>query len=140
LPSLNVSFPTVPADVGGAAVDGTSPANQVSLSLANQVITNWPPGAALWLIWDMTDPTGKAQGLAIDNLSFSAEPPFPILESAISLDGPFTQELDAVVNPAQKTITTSIKSSTRFYRLSSQVATTILTIQVQANQVTMTYE
>ena len=36
------------------------------------VITNWPPGAALWLVWEMADPTGKAQGLAIDNLSFSA--------------------------------------------------------------------
>jgi hypothetical protein len=27
---------------------------------------------ALWLMWQMTDSTGKAQGLAIDNLVFSA--------------------------------------------------------------------
>jgi hypothetical protein len=72
LPALNVSFPRVPADVGGVAVDGTAPANQISLGLTNQVITNWPPGAALWLVWEMTDATGKAQGLGIDNLSFSA--------------------------------------------------------------------
>ena len=72
LPSLDVAFPTVAADAGGVAVDGTSPLNQTNLSLVNQVITNWPPGAALWLVWEMADPTGKAQGLAIDDLSFSA--------------------------------------------------------------------
>jgi hypothetical protein len=72
LPSLNVSFPTVPTDKGGVAVDGTAPANQISLAVSNQVITNWPPGAALWLVWEMPDSTGKAQGLGIDNLSFSA--------------------------------------------------------------------
>ena len=72
LPALNVSFPTVPSDVGGVAVDGTAPANQISLGVTNQVITNWPPGAALWLVWEMADATGKAQGLGIDNLSFSA--------------------------------------------------------------------
>jgi hypothetical protein len=78
LPALNVSFPTVPADVGGAAVDGTSPLNQTNLSVLNQTITNWPPGAALWLVWQMTDSTGKAQGLGIDNLSFSAGMPLPL--------------------------------------------------------------
>ena len=72
LPALNVSFPTVPADVGGAAVDGTAALNQTNLGVFNQVITNWAPGAALWLVWEMADPAGKSQGLAIDNLSFSA--------------------------------------------------------------------
>jgi hypothetical protein len=72
LPALNVSFPTEASDVGGLAVDGTAPTNQISLSLIDQSITNWPSGAALWLVWQMTDSTGKAQGLAIDNLTFSA--------------------------------------------------------------------
>jgi hypothetical protein len=67
-----VSFPTVSADSGGVAVIGTSAANQTNLSVANQIITNWPSGAALWLVWEMGDSSGKAQGLAIDNLSFSA--------------------------------------------------------------------
>jgi len=78
LPALNVSFPTVAADTGGVAVDGTSPLNQTNLSVWNQTITNWPPGAALWLVWQMTDSTGKAQGLGIDNLSFSASVPLPV--------------------------------------------------------------
>jgi hypothetical protein len=78
LPVLNVNFPTVAGDVGGVAVDGTSPQNQTSLSVVNQTITNWPPGAALWLVWQMTDSSGKAQGLAIDNLSFSASAPLPV--------------------------------------------------------------
>jgi hypothetical protein len=72
LPALNVSFPTVSADVGGAAVDGTAAANQSYLAVTNQAITNWPSGAALWLVWEMADSTGKSQGLAIDNLSFAA--------------------------------------------------------------------
>jgi hypothetical protein len=71
VPGLNVTIPTVSADVGGNAVDGTIPVNQTNLS-ANLVITNWAPGAALWLVWEMSDSTGKAQGLGIDNLSFSA--------------------------------------------------------------------
>jgi hypothetical protein len=72
LPGLNVGFAVSAAAVGGVAVDGTAGLNQTNLSVANQLIVNWPPGAALWLVWQMTDPTGKAQGLAIDNLSFSA--------------------------------------------------------------------
>jgi hypothetical protein len=40
--------------------------------VTNQPILSWPPGAALWLVWEMADATGKAQGLAIDNLSFAA--------------------------------------------------------------------
>ena len=78
LPGLNVSFPTVGADSGGVAVDGTSPLNQTNLSVLDQTLTNWPPGAALWLVWEMTDSTGKAQGLGMDNLSFSASIPLPV--------------------------------------------------------------
>ena len=75
-----MSFPTVSGDSGGAAVDGTSPLNQTNLSVLDQTITNWPPGAALWLVWQMPDSdlSGKAQGLAIDNLSFSASVPIPV--------------------------------------------------------------
>jgi hypothetical protein len=72
VPGLNVSFPTLAGAAGGLAVDGTLAANQTNLSIVNQTITNWPPGAALWLLWVMADSTGKAQGLAIDDLSFSA--------------------------------------------------------------------
>jgi regulation of enolase protein 1 (concanavalin A-like superfamily) len=72
LPELNVSLPTSTAAVGGVAVDGTATINQTNLVTANQAIADWPPGAALWLVWQMVDSTGKAQGLAIDNLSFSS--------------------------------------------------------------------
>ena len=72
LPALNVGFPTSVGAVGGIAVDGTAAANQTKLSVVDQPIVDWPPGAAFWLVWQMTDFTGKAQGLAIDNLSFSA--------------------------------------------------------------------
>ena len=72
LPALTVAFPTDTTAVGGVAQDGTAAENQKNLSLVNQTIADWPSGAALWLVWQMTDATGKAQGLAIDNLSFSA--------------------------------------------------------------------
>jgi hypothetical protein len=66
--SLDPSFPTGPE----GAQDGTAAANQIGLSVTNQAIGEWMPGGALWLVWLMADPTGKGQGLAIDNLSFSA--------------------------------------------------------------------
>jgi hypothetical protein len=72
LPALNVGFATAAGDVGGVAVDGTASANQMPLSVTNQVITNWPPGSALWLVWEMASAAGKSQGLGIDNLTFSA--------------------------------------------------------------------
>ena len=77
VPALNVSFPTVAKTMVGP-VDGTSPLNQTNLSVLDQTITNWPPGAALWLVWQMTDSSGSAQGLAIDNVSFSASVPIPV--------------------------------------------------------------
>jgi hypothetical protein len=72
LPALNVSFPTLEAAVGGVPTDGTATTNQTMLNLTDQVIADWPPEAALWLVWEMTSAAGKSQGLAIDNLSFSA--------------------------------------------------------------------
>jgi hypothetical protein len=71
IPALNVNFPTVSADTGGVAVDGTSSLNQENLSVTNQIIP-WPAGSALWLVWEMPDSTGKSQGLGIDNFTFSA--------------------------------------------------------------------
>jgi hypothetical protein len=93
LPGLNVSFPTVPGDVGGAAVDGTAAINQTNLGVFNQVITNWPPGGALWLVWEMASPAGKSQGLAIDDLSFSAsdqpmQAPAPALTIGSGVNNP----------------------------------------------------
>ncbi len=72
LPALNINFPTVAADTGGVAVDGTAPANQIPLGVTNQSIVDWPPGAALWIVWEMASPAGKSQGMGIDDLTFSA--------------------------------------------------------------------
>lgn len=72
--NLSVSFPTNPAATNPVAVDGTALSNQVSVAVTNFAIANWAPGSALWLVWTMSDSTGKGQGVAIDNLVFSAEP------------------------------------------------------------------
>jgi hypothetical protein len=90
LPNLNVNFPVNAAAVGGVAADGTAGVNQTNLSVVNQAIVNWPPGAALWLVWRMSDPTGKAQGLGIDNLSFSASSQATPSPGPISFQGTST--------------------------------------------------
>jgi hypothetical protein len=88
LPGLNVSFPTVAADVGGLQMDGAAAANQTNLSVVNQPIANWAPGAALWLMWEMADAAGKAQGLGIDNLSFAASSqPLGVVSPQLSVHG-----------------------------------------------------
>ena len=108
--SLNVSFPTVPADTGGVAVDGTSSVNQTNLGVVDQAI-NWPPGAALWLVWEMADPTGKAQGLAIDNLNFSAShvpmgPPVSFIPYTIP-GSVYAQNFDTLPNPGSTSVNTA---------------------------------
>ena len=70
LPSLDVSFPV--SAIGLQILDGTQTSNQVNLAVSNLPITSWPPGAALWLVWLAADSQGGAQGIAIDNLRFSA--------------------------------------------------------------------
>ena len=65
LPALNVNFPTVAADTGGVAVDGTASLNQTNLAVLDQAITNWPPGAALWLVWQMTDSPARRRVWAL---------------------------------------------------------------------------
>ncbi len=87
LPALDVAFPAGPAYAGGVPVDGSLPLNQTNLSVTGQAIANWPPGAALWLVWEMSDPAGKGQGLAIDNLAFSANSAGAATNAAPKLGG-----------------------------------------------------
>jgi autotransporter-associated beta strand protein len=54
------------------AVNGTLPANQTQLSDAISLVTPWAPGESLWLTWSFLTPVDFSPGLAIDNLSFSA--------------------------------------------------------------------
>jgi hypothetical protein len=70
VPSLDVSFPVSAS--GLQILDGTQPSNQVNLAVSNLPIASWAPGAALWLVWLAADSQGGAQGIAIDNLRFSA--------------------------------------------------------------------
>jgi len=97
LPSLNVSFPTSP---GTLIYDGTQASNQVSLAVSGLTISNWPPGAALWFVWQ-AQTIGSAQNLAIDNLGFAAgsvAAPSVTTQPATSLT-PVGATLNASVNP-----------------------------------------
>jgi hypothetical protein len=66
--NLNVAFTTT---TNTTIHDGTLLANQITIGVTNLVITNWPPNATLWLVWQATT-LGTAQDVAIDNVSFSA--------------------------------------------------------------------
>ncbi len=70
VPGMDVNFNTNAA--GLLVLDGTQPSNQISLAVTNLAIGNWPTNAALWLVWQQLDSQGSAQGIAIDNLNFSA--------------------------------------------------------------------
>jgi hypothetical protein len=72
LSNLDVVFASNPAATNPVPVDGTIAANQLSIGATNQPIADWVPDTALWLSWQMVDPTGKGQGVAIDDLIFSA--------------------------------------------------------------------
>lgn len=95
--ALNVAFPTT-ADT--EIDDGTQASNQVSLATTGLAITNWPPGAALWLVW-WGQTLGSAQNVAIDNLSFAAgtaAAPAASTQPASSIT-PVSATLNAQVNP-----------------------------------------
>jgi hypothetical protein len=129
VPSLDVSFPAAPSAKTPAPVDGAAAANQAALGVTGQVIADWPPGAALWLVWLMADAAGKGQGLAIDNLTFSASAqpvlaaraagadlvlswPYGRLQSASNAAGPFST-LTGVASPL-----TNVPTGPRqFYRV-----------------------
>lgn len=129
VPSLDVSFPTAPGATTPVAVDGTAAVNQSAMGVTGQAITNWPPGAALWLLWSMADATGKGQGLAIDDLTFSASTqpvlglqgtganlvlswPYGHLQSATNAPGPFS-----TVSGAASPFTVVPAGARQFYRV-----------------------
>lgn len=61
---------------GGSAgpADGTLAANETNINLNAVSISNWGNNQALWLTWQTATAAGGSQGIAIDNLSFSAVP------------------------------------------------------------------
>lgn len=74
----------LPAPIGGpnpqtgtdVALDGNDPANQLNISFTVTGLS-WAPGSTLWIRWtDINDP-GNDDGLAIDDLSFSANVTVP---------------------------------------------------------------
>jgi hypothetical protein len=98
LSSLDVNFPTNAADAGGTNATGTL-LMSTNISVSNQPITNWSPGAVLWLVWSYTNTTGKAQGIGIDDLSFSAIAAPTVATAAATGVTSSGATLNATVNP-----------------------------------------
>jgi len=91
---------TFPTSASTEIRDGTLASNQVSLAATAMTITNWPPGAALWLTWQ-AQTLGSAQNLAIDNLNFAAgtvAAPSVATQPA-TVVGPIVATLNGSVNP-----------------------------------------
>lgn len=74
--ALNFTSPVLANTGAGAAVDGNV-AGRVTGITATVNGINWLPGTDLWLRWGDVNHAGNDHGLAIDNLSFSANVPEP---------------------------------------------------------------
>ncbi len=69
--ALSFSNPNTQSSPTEVALDGNLPANQVALS-GSITGLNWAPGQTLVLRWTMDQVQGQDNGLAIDDLTFSA--------------------------------------------------------------------
>ena len=140
VPALDVNFNT---NAGGLLIlDGSQSSNQVSVAVSNLPIADWTANSALWLVWQQLDSQGSAQGLAIDNLAFSAGFFKPVLNISLSnggvvvswpasVDGFALQQNSRVSAPtgwstvtqpivvvgSSNTVTVPTTSSATFYRL-----------------------
>jgi len=67
----------ISAQTGASAVvlDGNLPANRTTISQTVDMGANWLPGTDLVIRWTDNDESGNDDGLAIDDLSFSASAP-----------------------------------------------------------------
>ena len=72
IPDLFLRFTPGPSGSAPVSVDGTLPGNRVFRGTNGLAVAGWVPGSALWLVWRMTDAAGQGQGMAIDDLTFSA--------------------------------------------------------------------
>ncbi|MFM8431191.1 MAG: beta strand repeat-containing protein, partial [Bacteroidota bacterium] len=83
---------------GGSAVnlDGTQPANQVPVNSTITLNSNWMPGETLAIRWTDNNDAGNDEGMAIDDLSFSAAGPTTptIQDSAIFFQNVLTTSMD----------------------------------------------
>lgn len=70
--ALGFTSPVFVNTGSGAAVDGNN-AGRVAVSAVTVTGINWASGADLWLRWDDINDTGNDHGLAIDDVSFSAD-------------------------------------------------------------------
>jgi hypothetical protein len=72
--ALDISFPVSSAT---SINDGTQSSNQVNLATNYLAVSGWTSNSVLWLVWEAQNPSGGAQAVAIDNLSFSATATLP---------------------------------------------------------------
>ncbi len=77
--------------------------------------------------------------LAINYILFVPAPAMIHLLSSATVAGPFTEELDAIVDAGNRTITVSAPGEARFYRLSAPTSLTISNLSVSGGKVTLKY-
>ncbi|MFM9051101.1 MAG: hypothetical protein ACKOKF_02110, partial [Bacteroidota bacterium] len=83
---------------GGASgpLDGTQSANQTQVSATFTLYTNWLPGQTLVIRWLDNNDSGLDEGMAIDDLTFSAQGPTTPLaqDSTVSFYNVLTTSMD----------------------------------------------
>ena len=63
-----------------------------------------------------------------------------VLESAVTVAGPYSADLTALIDPGAKTVTVARSGNARFYRLRSSTALAISRTALQGNNILLTYQ
>jgi cytochrome c len=128
----NVTGPVVVNDTGGWQIYQTLTQTNVNISASRHELR--------WVV----DSSG-ANGTAGNHNYFvftvtATNPPAVFLQSTANLSSGFTDDANAIVNRANKTIRVPQTGSVRFYRLRSTVPTRLLQTQIVGTNVVLTFQ
>ena len=73
-------------------------------------------------------------------LNYMAFVPALVVESAAQVNGPYTIETNAAVEPGTRRVTVPAGGSTRFYRMGWDHAVTITSVNLSGGNVVLTYQ
>jgi hypothetical protein len=82
--ALDFTSPVFANTGGGAAVNGNT-VGRVNGITATVTGLNWLPGTDIWLRWDDVNHAGNDHGLAVDDLTFTADVPEPGTASLLGI-------------------------------------------------------
>ena len=148
-------YANTPLSFTASATDTDQPPQTLTFTLG----TGAPAGAAITangvFAWTPTAAQAPSTNLITVTVTDNGVPPLSdsqsftvvvyapssmALQWSSSLAGPYIDQSDATIDPAQKTITATRVPTQRFYRLRSESQTRILSVQISGDQVLLIYD